>query len=81
MLIEAEDLFRFLKKRKKPSHSNALIFKHLLVAQFNLQARFIALIDREIANARKGLSASIVIKLNNLEEKVMIAKWRSIRRS
>ena len=32
------------------------------------------MIDREIANARKGLSASIVIKLNNLEEKVMIAK-------
>jgi polyphosphate kinase len=32
------------------------------------------LIDREIDNAQKGLSASIVIKLNNLEEKVMIAK-------
>ena len=74
MLSEAEDLFRFLKKRKKPSHSNALIFKHLLVAQFNLQARFIELIDREISHAQKGLSASIMIKLNNLEEKVMIAK-------
>jgi len=74
MLTEAEELFRFLKKRKKPSHANALIFKHLLVAQFNLQARFIELIDREIANAQKGLSASIVIKMNNLEEKVMIAK-------
>jgi polyphosphate kinase len=74
MLAEAEELFRFLKKRKKPSHANSLTFQHLLVAQFNLQARFIELIDREIANARKGLHASIVIKLNNLEEKVMIAK-------
>ncbi|HEX6891764.1 MAG TPA: polyphosphate kinase 1 [Chryseolinea sp.] len=74
MLTEAEELFRFLKKRKKPSNTTSLTFRHLLVAQFNLQARFIELIDREIKNARKGLSASIVIKLNNLEEKVMIAK-------
>ena len=74
MLTEAEELFRFLKKRKKPSHSNSLTFQHLLVAQFNLQTRFLELIDREITNARKGLPASIVIKLNNLEEKVMIAK-------
>jgi polyphosphate kinase len=74
LLTEAEELFRFLKKRKKPSHTHLLTFQHLLVAQFNLQERFIALIDREIRNARKGLAASIVIKLNNLEEKVMIAK-------
>ena len=74
MLAEAEELFRFLKKRKKPSHPNSLTFHHLLVAQFNLQSRFVELIGREIANARKGRPASIVIKLNNLEEKVMIAK-------
>jgi polyphosphate kinase len=74
LLREAEELFRFLKKRKKPSHGTPLSFSHLLVAQFNLQSRFIELIDREIANARKGLPASIVIKLNNLEEKMMIAK-------
>jgi polyphosphate kinase len=74
MLTEAEELFRFLKKRKKPSHSNQLTFEHLLVAQFNLQPRFLELIDREITNVQKGHPASIVIKLNNLEEKVMIAK-------
>lgn len=74
ILREAEELFRFLKKRKKPGHGTTLIFNHLLVAQFNLQSRFVELIDREIANARKGLPASIVIKLNNLEEKQMIAK-------
>jgi polyphosphate kinase len=74
MLTEAEELFRFLKKRKKPAHANVLTFEHLLVAQFNLQPRFIEMIDREIANAERGVPASIVIKLNNLEEKVMIAK-------
>ena len=74
MLSEAEALFRFLKKRKKPSHGTSLTFNHLLVAQFNLQSRFVELIDREIAHAKKGLPASIIIKLNNLEEKVMIGK-------
>jgi polyphosphate kinase len=74
MLSEAEGLFRFLKKRKKPSHGTSLKFNHLLVAQFNLQPRFIELIDREIEHARKGMHASIVIKLNNLEEKKMIGK-------
>ena len=74
ILTEAEDLFRFLKKRKKPGHGASVTFKHLLVAQFNLQPRFMELMDREIANATKGQPASIVIKLNNLEEKIMIGK-------
>jgi polyphosphate kinase len=74
MLIEAETLFRFLRKRKKPSHGGSLEFHHLLVAQFNLQSRFVELIDREIGNAKKGWPASITIKLNNLEERVMIGK-------
>jgi polyphosphate kinase len=39
-----------------------------------LQQRFLALIDREIANAVNGLPASVIIKLNNLEERVLIDK-------
>ena len=74
LLVEAENLFQFLKKRKKPTSSTSLQFKHLLVAQFNLQFRFIELIDREINLARKGLPASIVIKMNNLEDRILIAK-------
>jgi polyphosphate kinase len=45
-----------------------------LVSQFNLQWRFIELIDREISNVRNAKPASIVIKMNNLEEQVLIAK-------
>jgi polyphosphate kinase len=74
MLREAEDLFQFLKKRKLPRPSGKLAFRHLLVAQFNLQERFLELIDAEIRNARKGLDAYIRIKLNNIEDKVLISK-------
>ena len=64
-----ERLFVFLKKRKKHPAHTSFHFKHLLVGQFNLQSRFLDLIDREIYNSKKGLPASIIIKFNNLEEK------------
>ena len=44
------------------------------MGQFNLQSRFLDLIDREIYNSKKGLPASIIIKFNNLEDKILIAK-------
>ncbi len=74
LLREMELLFIFLEKRRKPSLVPEISFKHLLVAQFNLQQRFIDLIDREINHAKQGLPAKIIIKLNNLEEKVLISK-------
>lgn len=74
ILREVELLFLFLEKREKPTSPDLIRFKHLLVAQFNLQDKFMELIDREIANASKGLPASIAIKLNNLEEQTLIGK-------
>ncbi|MCJ8211813.1 polyphosphate kinase 1 [Mucilaginibacter sp. RS28] len=74
LLREAELLFIFLARREKVSSPDLINFKHLLVAQFNLQQRFLQLIDREIENAKQGLPAAIQIKLNNLEEKVLISK-------
>jgi polyphosphate kinase len=75
MLKELALLFSFLaKKKKKPAAEDFIPFSHLLVAQFNLQSQFLALIDREIAHAKKGLRAEIRIKLNNLEERVFISK-------
>lgn len=73
MLREMEQLFLHLSQRKKASASHTT-FNHLLVAQFNLQDRFLAMIDREIMAARQGAPAKIIIKLNNLEEKKMISK-------
>lgn len=74
LMRELELLFIFLSRRKDPRNAEKIPFKHLLVAQFNLQDRFITLIDREIANKKRGLPAGITIKLNNLEERVLIAK-------
>ncbi|TDG35884.1 polyphosphate kinase 1 [Pedobacter changchengzhani] len=74
LLREVELLFIFLAKRTKPTSKNLIQFQHLLVAQFNLQDRFLALIQREIEFAKAGKEASITIKLNNLEEKVLIDK-------
>lgn len=74
LLREMELLFIFLAKRVKPSDTEFIQFNHLLVAQFNLQETFLALITQEIENAKAGKKAEITIKLNNLEEKVLINK-------
>jgi polyphosphate kinase len=72
--LELEMLFDYLQSRKQPADYMKIPFKHLLVSQFNMMKRLSQLIDREIANAKKGLPARIIIKLNNLQEKVMISK-------
>ncbi|WP_231459907.1 polyphosphate kinase 1 [Pedobacter sp. Leaf132] len=74
ILREIELLFMFLAKRVKPEKTVPVNFEHILVAQFNLQEKFLALIDREIEFAKAGKDASITIKLNNLEEKILINK-------
>ncbi len=74
MLAEAEKLFGFLRKKEKPAKGDSIIFQHLLVAQFNLQKQFISLIDREIGHVKEGREGRITIKLNNLEEEVLINK-------
>jgi polyphosphate kinase len=74
MLNEVHQLFQFIVRKQKPDATDALIFKHLLVAQFNLHSRFLALIDREISNVKRGISAGITIKLNNIEEATLIKR-------
>ncbi|PJJ83319.1 polyphosphate kinase 1 [Mucilaginibacter auburnensis] len=74
LLREMELLFLFLAKRQKPQPQDQGVFSNLLVAGFNLQQRFLEMIDREMANAQKGLPAAVTIKLNNLEERVLISK-------
>ncbi len=71
---ELELLFVYMQTGISPSRYNFMHFGHLLVAQFNLVDRFTAMIRREAEHARKGLPAKITIKLNNLQEKQMIAE-------
>jgi len=74
MLKETKRLFRFLSKNKRQELKNKISFEHLLVAQFNLHSKFLHLLDREIAHAKSGLASGVTIKLNNLEEQVLIDK-------
>jgi polyphosphate kinase len=72
ILTEVEKLFGSFEQKQKTQPK--INFTHLLVAQHNLQDRFIELIDREILHARTGAESRITIKLNNLEERVLIKK-------
>ncbi|RYY52472.1 MAG: polyphosphate kinase 1, partial [Chitinophagaceae bacterium] len=74
ILGEMNELFEFLSRRKKPEPKSNGGFRSLLVAQFNLQDDFLAMIDRETEHARNGKYAAITIKMNNLEEEGMIKR-------
>jgi polyphosphate kinase len=70
LIAELREVFAFLvdpKYRPKP-------FEKLLVAPFNIRQQFTALIDREIAHARAGRQAEILMKLNNIDDTQMIDK-------
>lgn len=49
-------------------------FKHLLVGKFNLREGLYQLIANEITAARKGERAEMILKINSLEDKEIIAK-------
>ncbi|MCI4669398.1 MAG: polyphosphate kinase 1 [Bacteroidia bacterium] len=49
-------------------------FERLLVAQFGMKEKFLDFIQHEIDQAKVGRPAGISIKLNNLEDPVMIEK-------
>ena len=53
-------------------------YRKLLVAPVNMQARFLAMIDREIENHAQGKPAQIIAKINSLEErKIVRALYRA----
>jgi polyphosphate kinase len=70
---ELSSLFNFLQKKRLPVSSNELKFQKLLVSQFNMNERFIELIQQEMDKVKKGKEGLIRIKLNNLEDPAMIS--------
>jgi len=48
--------------------SKAPQFQKLLVAPINMRERFLAMIDREVANRRAGRPARIIAKINQLDD-------------
>ncbi len=73
LTTEVSRLFNYLETANKSECDNNT-FSHLLVGQFNLRSGLIEKIDREIANAQVGKPASLLIKLNSLEDHPMIDK-------
>ena len=71
---ELQQLFLYLQSRLQPNEVDKLKLNHLLISQFNMIKRFNSLIDREIENAKQGLPAQVIIKVNNLQEKEMVEK-------
>jgi len=67
---EVARIFSFLETVKLPTEE----FKHLLVGQFNLRKILIQLINFEIAEAKANRQASIVLKMNSLQDEEMIEK-------
>ena len=72
--VELEHLIKYMLHSNHHREPRIPSFRHLLVSPFNLQKRFLHLIDSEIDSARQGQPAAIHIKLNNLEEKDLIRK-------
>ncbi|MEM6699553.1 MAG: phospholipase D-like domain-containing protein, partial [Bacteroidota bacterium] len=68
LTAEVARLFSYLETLEAPE------FEHLLVGQYNLRSQLVALIDQEIENAKNGLSSGIILKMNSLQDKSMIAK-------
>jgi polyphosphate kinase len=65
---EVARVFTFLETKQRPQQE----FIHLGIGLFNLKEKFIALIRREIDNAKSGKNASMILKMNSIQDKEMI---------
>jgi polyphosphate kinase len=67
---EVARIFSFLETVKLPIHD----FEHLLVGKFNLRSGLEELIDYEIAQAKAGKTAEMILKMNSIQDLPMIKK-------
>jgi len=49
-------------------------YRHLIVSPFTMRKKFLKLIDNEIANAKAGKTAYIILKLNSIVDHEIISK-------
>lgn len=64
---EVRRVFNFIENPYRP-----VSFEHLMVSPQNSRKMLYQLIDAEIANAQKGISAGITLKINNLVDKGLV---------
>lgn len=63
------DLFNFLT-----GYSRQTSYRKLLVAPVSMRKRFVELIEREMANAAKGIPARVVAKMNGFDDPPLVRK-------
>jgi polyphosphate kinase len=64
---EAEAVFTFIQQPYRRQK-----FQHLQVSPLNARTKIQALVRQEIQNANEGIKAEITIKINNLDDKLLI---------
>ena len=69
IITEINELFHILEGKPQ-----SMKFEHLLVAQFNMLPALHAMVDKEIAHVENGDKGRIILKMNSLEDKKMIAE-------
>jgi polyphosphate kinase len=70
LVNEVVRVFSYLETVQPPVQP----FQHLLVGQFNLRSELEHLIDFEIAQAKAGKKAEIILKVNSLQDEHLIGK-------
>jgi polyphosphate kinase len=73
---EVEQLFSFFS-----NHYERPVFKQLMVSPYTTRSRCEQLISREIANAKKGGEAWMIVKMNNLVDPGMILRLYAASRA
>ena len=68
LTAEADQVFRYFITGQEPQNLH-----HLLVAPFTLRAQLLALLAAEVARAKKGEEAYVILKVNSLEDPELIA--------
>jgi polyphosphate kinase len=66
---DVEQVFNFFIDRQHDKN-----FKKLLMAPINMRERFVELINREMKHAKQGKPASMILKMNALQDERMIRK-------
>ena len=74
VMADINKVFSGLKKYKDDLSQVFKSCKNLLVCPTNMRTTFIALIDKEIAEARAGNKAHMIVKVNSLSDKLLIKK-------
>ncbi len=67
---ESIRLFNYLETKDR----SGITFEYIGIGLFNLNSLLDSLIDKEIKNAKEGLPARIILKMNSLQDPVMIKR-------